>query len=397
MKVQTTRIYAEISKAVAAGYTTISEQGSSRSSKTYNTLIWLIVYLLQHPKTRAAIVRKSMPTIKGSVYHDFEEIMKDKMGLWADTCMNKTEMVYRFPNGSELEFFGCDNEQKMRGRKRDVLYCNEANELAFIEWQQLKMRTTRFAIVDYNPSYSDDHWLCTLNADPRTYHFITTYKDNPFLEQAVIDEIESLKDKNPALWQIYGLGLQAVVEGLIFKNVDVVDNIPRGAMEWHRKGVDYGFTNDSTAIVDVYIHGRDMYIDEVCYRTQMLTGDIIRELKDPTDPNVKIIAESADPRMNTEIRRAGLNLHEVRKYKGSIEAGITKMLEYNIHVTRRSVNVLKEFHNYTYQQTRDGRWLNTPIDAFNHAIDACRYVILEEVLGGPPKKLDLDALRRIAY
>lgn len=397
MKVQTTRIYAEISKAVAAGYTTISEQGSSRSSKTYNTLIWLIVYLLQHPKTRAAIVRKSMPTIKGSVYHDFEEIMKDKMDLWADTCMNKTEMVYRFPNGSELEFFGCDNEQKMRGRKRDVLYCNEANELAFIEWQQLKMRTTRFAIVDYNPSYSDDHWLCTLNADPRTYHFITTYKDNPFLEQAVIDEIESLKDKNPALWQIYGLGLQAVVEGLIFKNVDVVDNIPRGAMEWHRKGVDYGFSCDPTAIVDIYIHGRDMYIDEVCYRTQMLTPDIIRELKDPTDPNVKIIAESADPRMNTEIRRAGLNLHEVRKYKGSIEAGITKMLEYNIHVTRRSVNVLKEFHNYTYQQTRDGRWLNTPIDAFNHAIDACRYVILEEVLGGPPKKLDLDALRRIAY
>lgn len=397
MKVQTTRIYAEISKAVAAGYTTISEQGSSRSSKTYNTLIWLIVYLLQHPKTRAAIVRKSMPTIKGSVYHDFEEIMKDKMDLWADTCMNKTEMVYRFPNGSELEFFGCDNEQKMRGRKRDVLYCNEANELAFIEWQQLKMRTTRFAIVDYNPSYSDDHWLCTLNADPRTYHFITTYKDNPFLEQAVIDEIESLKDKNPALWQIYGLGLQAVVEGLIFKNVDVVDNIPRGAMEWHRKGVDYGFSQDPTAIVDIYIHGRDMYIDEVCYRTQMLTPDIIRELKDPTDPNVKIIAESADPRMNTEIRRAGLNLHEVRKYKGSIEAGITKMLEYNIHVTRRSVNVLKEFHNYTYQQTRDGRWLNTPIDAFNHAIDACRYVILEEVLGGPPKKLDLDALRRIAY
>lgn len=394
MKIQTTRVYAEIERAVQAGYTTISEQGSSRSSKTYNTLIWLIVYLLTHGKTRAAIVRKSMPTIKGSVYHDFEEIMKDRFELWEDARMNKSEMVYRFANGSELEFFGCDNEQKMRGRKRDVLYCNEANELLFIEWQQLKMRTTRFSIIDYNPSYSDDHWICDVNRDPRTYHFITTYKDNPFLEQTIIDEIESLKDKNPSLWRIYGLGLQAVVEGLIFKNVDVVDEIP-AHIKWRRRGMDFGYTNDPTAIVDVAIDGNDLYIDELCYKTEMLTSDIVRELKD--DPNMRVISESADPRLVVEIRRAGINVHEVTKFRGSIEAGITKLLEYRIHVTKRSANVLKEFRNYTYQQTKDGKWLNVPIDSFNHAIDALRYVIIQDVLGGKPRKVDFDMLRRMAY
>ena len=125
------------------------------------------------------------------------------MGIYDEKgCMNKTDFIYTFPNGSWIDFFSTDDEQKIRGRKRDILFVNEANEISFIEWQQLKMRTTKFAIIDYNPSFSDDHWLCEINRDPRTYHFITTYKDNPFLEQTIIDEIESLQYKNESLWKI---------------------------------------------------------------------------------------------------------------------------------------------------------------------------------------------------
>ena len=374
--IQTTKIYAKVDEAVSQGYTTISAQGSSRSSKTYNILIWLIVYLLQHPNTRLSIVRATLPALKGSVFIDFKEICY-KMGIFDEKALNKSELIYTFPNGSWVEFFSTDSEQKIRGRKRDILYCNEANELKFIEWQQLKMRTTRFAIVDYNPSFSDDHWLCALNRDPRTYHFVSTYKDNPFLEQNIIDEIESLREKNATLWQVYGLGQQAMIEGLIFTNVEVIDTIPH----WVKKrgiGMDFGYTNDPTAIMECAVVDNDLYINEIAYQTQMLSSDIIKILK---PLNLKVISESADPRLIQEISNAGVLIYPVQKYQGSIMGGITKMLDMRLKVTRNSINTLKEFKNYTYQQDKEGRWLNQPIDAFNHAIDAVRYYVLGEILG----------------
>lgn len=388
MKIQTTKIYSNVEKAIADGFTTISAQGSSRSSKTYNIVIWLVIYLLLHPKTRLSIVRKTLPSIKGSVFVDFKEICL-KMGIWDDRMLNKTDFIYHFPNGSWVEFFSTDNEQKIRGRKRDILYVNEANELRFIEWQQLKMRTTRFSIVDYNPSFSDDHWLCEVNADQRTHHFITTYKDNPFLEQTIVDEIESLQHKNKSLWQIYGLGLQAVIEGVIFKNVEEVDEIP----DWVKRrfiGLDFGYSNDPTAIAEVAVHEDTIYIDEKCYKTRMLTTDIVNELR--AYQGFKMISESADPRLLDEIKNAGFNIHPVHKGDQSIREGINKMLEYKICVTSRSLNTIKELKNYTYAQDKDGAWLNTPIDSYNHILDAVRYVILEEILGRNKRKQNLNGV-----
>ena len=315
-----------------------------------------------------SVVRATLPSLKGSVLRDFIKVMQD-MNIWGECKFNKSELICTFPNGSWVEFFSCDNEQKLRGRKRQILYVNEGNELKFIEWQQLQMRTTKFSIIDYNPSFTDDHWLCTLNKEPKTYHFITTYKDNPFLEQKVIDEIESLKHKNPSLWRIYGLGLQAMVEGLIFENVEEIDEIPRWHKKHHYRGMDFGYTNDPTAIVDVYINDGTLWIDEVCYQTHMLAADIIHVLKKANKEcgeNVEIISESADPRLIDEIANAGLDIHPVRKFSGSIMAGIQKMQEMKICVTRRSTNVLKEFRNYTYRQNKEGKWLNEPIDAYNH-------------------------------
>ena len=190
-KIQTTKIYAEIQKAIDSGYTTVSLQGSSRSSKTYNTLIWLIMYCLQHAHTRLSIVRATLPAIKGSVFIDFKDILLH-MGLWDDKALNKSEFTYQFANGSWVEFFSTDSEQKLRGRKRDILFVNEANELSFIEWQQLKMRTTRFAIIDYNPSFSDEHWICTVNDDPRTYHFISMCL-NSNIFNLILDHFQSTR------------------------------------------------------------------------------------------------------------------------------------------------------------------------------------------------------------
>ncbi len=280
------------------------------------------------------------------------------------------------------------------GGERHILFVNEANELRFLEWQQLKMRTTELAIIDYNPSFSDEHWICEANRDPRTYHFITTYKDNLFLEQSVIDEIESLKDKNRSLWQIYGLGQQAAVEGLVFTEVEVVERVPASAFRRQRFiGADWGYSQDPMALVEVTWERetQTLYIDQLCYRTAMLTADIIRELKG-TAP-CKVIAESADPRLVQEIYRAGIDIHPVNKYPGSIEAGIMKMQELRLCITKRSTDVIREFKNYTYRQDKEGKWLSQPIDAWNHAIDAVRYVVLSEILGGGKRPVDL---RRVA-
>lgn len=392
--IKTTKIYKDIETAYLNGYTTVSLQGSSRSSKTYNAIIWLITYCLKVPGTRLSIVRATLPALKGSVFIDFKEILMNML-LFDEKALNKSELIYTLPNGSWVEFFSTDSEQKLRGRKRDVLFVNEANELSYLEWQQLKMRTTRFAIMDYNPSFSDDHWICSVNQDSRTYHSISTYKDNPFLEKSIIDEIEGLRTKNKTLWQVYGLGLQAVIEGLIFKNVETISEIPVNVKRrW--VGMDFGFTNDPTAIVEVAVQDNDIYINEIAYCTQMLSNDIIRVLKSECE-RMKIISESADPRLIQEIYRAGINIHPVQKFSGSIEAGITKMLEFKIHITARSCNVLKEFKNYTYQQDKEGKWLNTPIDCYNHAIDAVRYVIMNEVLGGERKPINKARIARAVY
>lgn len=394
MKIQTTRIFTEIETARKNGYSIISEQGSSRSSKTYNTIIWIIRICLTTPNTSVSICRATLPSIKGSVLRDFTEILQ-KIEIYDRKAFNKTELIYTFENGSWVEFFSCDNEQKLRGRKRKILYVNEANEIRFLEWQQLKLRTTELSIIDYNPSFTDDHWINDVNQDPRTYHFITTYKDNPFLEQLVIDEIESLKDKNTSLWQIYGLGIQAAVEGLVFTNVEICEHFP--ITHYKRReyiGIDFGFTNDPTAIVRVQVEQetKTLYIEELCYKTSMLTSEIITELKQYK--NTKVISESADPRLVQEIYNAGINIHPVHKFKNSIQASISKIQEYKIVVLKSSTSLIKELHNYTYQQSKEGKWLNQPIDAFNHCLDATRYIIMEEVMGGQRKPIDLARIAK---
>lgn len=378
IKIKATVVADEITEAVSNGFTTISEQGSSRSGKTYNTLLWLIGFVVNNPLFvyKVSVVRATLPALKGSVLEDFKAILK-RMNRWKEQSFNKTDLIYTFDNGSTFEFFSSDNEQKLRGRKRDILFVNEANEITQIMWQQLKMRTTMFAIIDYNPSFSDDHWICSVNQEEKTHHFITTFEDNiQNLEQPVIDEIKSLKYKNPTLWQIYGEGKQAIVDGLVFPNFETIADIPT-QIDKTFIGIDYGYTNDPTAIVEVGIEGENIYIREIAYQTHLMTNEIAQILK---KQGKKVISESADPRMIDELARDGVNIVPVQKYKGSIEAGIAKMQTMKIHVTKDSTNVIKEFKNYTYEKNREGKYLNTPIDMFNHAIDATRYVILTTVM-----------------
>ena len=374
-----TKNYYKVQAAKDAGFTTCSLQGSSRSSKTWSIVQLLCVWCHEIPKTTVSIIRAGMPSIKRTVYRDFRDVMI-AFGWWDERNMNKSDFIYYFDNGSWIEFFSTDNEQKVRGSKRKILFVNEANELSFIEWQQLQMRTTEFSILDYNPSFSEEHWINLVNQEKSTYFFISTYKDNPFLEPKVVAEIESLQWKNKSLWQVYGLGQRAVVEGLVFPHYTLVDAIPYEAKRHRYIGMDFGYASDPTAIVEVAFWGNKMYIEEHCYQTHMLASDIIRELK-KFDWCPEIISESADPRLIDEIYNAGLDIKPVHKTPGSINAGLTKMQEYEIWIVRSSSNAIKEFKNYTYRQDKEGKWLNEPIDCYNHIIDSSRYVCIEKILG----------------
>ena len=370
MKIQVSRVYNVIQSAFDAGYSTVSAQGSARSSKTYTIVIWLIVRCLTYAGTTVAIVRGTRPALKGTVYRDFEEIMK-RMGQWNPKCMNKTDLIYTFPNGSWIEFFPATDDQRLRGRKRMILYVNEANELTFDEWTQLKLRTTLFTLIDYNPSFDDEHWIVEkVNSSARTFFFISTYKDNPFLEQQVIDSIEELKETSPSLWQVYGLGQRAIIEGRIFKTYEVVDELPPQARKHRFLGLDFGYTNDPTAIVLVSIVGNTIYLDELCYRTQMGTNDIVEELKQQQHWQPKVWADSSEPREIDEIYNTGIDIHGVKKYSGSVRAGLQKMQQYKLVVTRRSTNLIKELKSYVYRKDKNGKWLNEPVDAFNHCFTA---------------------------
>lgn len=229
-----------------------------------------------------------------------------------------------------------------------------------------------------------------ISTHPDVLHIHTTYLDNiENLGDEFLREIERMKEEDPKKYAHVVIGRWAdIAEGVIFKKIEIVDEIP----QWCKKrglGIDFGYTNDPTAIIDCAIMDNDLYLDELCYKTHMLTSDIIQVLK---TRSMKVMAESADPRLIQEISNAGIMIYPVDKFQGSIVAGISKMLEYNIKVTKRSYSILHEFRNYTWDKDKDGNYINVPIDKFNHGIDAARYWILGEVLGRILKPANLEGV-----
>jgi len=229
-----------------------------------------------------------------------------------------------------------------------------------------------------------------ISTHPSVLHIHTTYLDNmENLGEEFLKEIRAIRETNPKKYAHVVIGRWAdIAEGVIFKNIEIVDEIP----QWVKKrgiGMDFGYSIDPTAIIECALLGNDLYLDELCYKTHMLSGDIIRELR---PHNKKVISECADPRLIDEIHNGGITIIPVDKPPGSVKAGIDKMLELNIKVTRRSVNLREEFRTYTWDKDKNGNFINEPIDKNNHGIDAARYWVLEEVLGKNKKKQDLSGV-----
>lgn len=362
------------------------------SGKTRNTIIFLIQCALE-TKVHISIVRASLPVLKRSVFRDdFKEVML-QMGIWNQSRMNKTEMTYTFDNGSIIEFFATDGPegaQKARGPGRDILFCNEANELDEENFKQLRMRTRNFVIIDFNPSFTDEHWVYRLLSDDRTYHFISTFKDNVFLTDNIREEIESYKYTNPALWEIYGLGKFAIVEGLVYpkETWDIVDitDLPVGIPVEKRIGIDIGFSGkgDPTAAVLCYfanINGvKHMWVQELVYEKGINEKQLAYRLK--AYNSIKKYIDSANPLYIQNLEDSGLQLvYPVVKYANSVIDGINKVQGYKLHIIKGSTSIIKELKNYCWMKDRHDAYTNQPIDKFNHSMDAMRYATMSDRSG----------------
>jgi phage terminase large subunit len=304
---------------------------------------------------------------------DFFEIL-NKEGAYNVELHNKSEGTYQLW-GNLVEFISVDQPQKVRGRKREILFINEANELSLEDWRQLMLRTTDRVIIDFNPS-DEFHWIYE-QVIPRedADFFQTTYKDNPFLPESVVMEIERFKDVDENFWRVYGLGERGTSQATIFTHWKEIDQIPN-EYKLLTTGLDFGYTNDPTAVVRIYTDGHGFAVDEICYATRLTNSDIAKMLRDNgVHRSDVVICDSAEPKSIDEIHAHGFNTHGARKGRDSIRSGISFLHSRPLAVTSRSVNLIRELRNYKWKEDKNGKQLNEPVDSFNHAIDAMRYGI----------------------
>lgn len=325
--------------------------------------MWLI-HLAQLDKTPTltSIVAESIPHLKRGAMRDFKNIMETH-NHWKDNQWSVSDSTYTFGNGSKIEFFSTDSGDKLRGARRDRLFVNEANNVRFDAFEQLEVRTRQFVYLDWNPT--NEFWFYTEVKGKRddVQHVIVTYLDNEGVPEEIKKSIEQRKNRK-GWWQVYGLGQLGEVEGKIYKDWQIIDDIPHEA-RLERRGLDFGYTNDPTAIIDIYYYNGGYIFDERLYQKGMSNHQIAEALKNMD--TTLTIADSAEPKSIDEIRSYGISVMGADKRAGSIRQGIQFIQGNRISVTSRSVNLIKEYRNYLWKVDRDGKILNEPDGGLDHA------------------------------
>lgn len=356
-------------------------EGGSRSSKTRSIIDFIITYCLEHNQgnKRILIARKKATWVKSSVMYDFIEVLKT-YGIYSEDDFNKTDRIYRIA-GNEIWFGGLDDPQKIHGFQTDLFWINEAIEALNDDLDQLEMRTRGFGILDYNPTESE-HWIYDkILKRPDCKYIHSTIMDNPFAPMNAIKKILTYEDTpknqasgtvNEAKWKIYGLGQRAKLEGQVYTNYEFTSNeeIPAYVLDrWC--GVDWGYSNSVTAIVEVGVSGNELWVNEICYKSHMMISSIANTML--TLPHLAFVADNEDPRMIRECQEAGVNIQPIGRK--DILPGIAVLNEFKMFVTSGSENIRRELKNYVYLKDKyTDKYTNNPVDDENHALDSIRYV-----------------------
>nr|QRW43198.1 MAG: terminase large subunit [Caudoviricetes sp.] len=366
MELKSTIIFQKNHQALQGPERFIVNEGGSRSSKTYSLCQLVIVYCLQNKGKVVSIIRKTFPALRATVLRDFTEILKD-LGIYSLEAHNKSEQIYTFPNGSMVEFFSVDDEQKIRGRKRDIAWCNEANELYFDDFTQLNMRTEHKLIFDYNPS-DNSSWLYELPAED-TVMIRSTYKDNPFLPQSIRNQIEDLKRTDEALYQIYALGQKAVSKSNIYSNWTFMTHRP-ARFTSYVYGLDFGY-NHPTALMRVYWHERDIFIEPVIYESYLTTTMLIEKMRQLNiEKEVTILADYARPEIIAEMVNSGYDVINANKV---VKKGIDYVKTFGVYCMENK-EIKREYDNYKWKKIGD-HITDEPVKLFDDAMDAVRYAV----------------------
>jgi phage terminase large subunit len=351
-------------------------QGGTSASKTYSILAVLIDKALRKDGLEISIVAESIPHLRRGALKDFVKILK-WTNRFNDQQLNKSLLTYHFKNGSVVEFFSADDASKLRGARRDILYINECNNVTFESYNELSIRTKQEVYLDFNPA--NEFWVHKeLKDEPDTDFIILTYKDNEALDESIVAQIEKNRDKAATSsywanwWRVYGLGQVGSLEGVVFNNWKEIDTIPKEA-KLIGIGLDFGYTNDPTAAIEIYNYNGTRIINELVYRTGMVNSDIAKILPS----GVIIYADSSEPKSIEEIRRQGKTIKGVTKGADSINYGIDVMQRQDYLVTKQSTNLIKELRSYCWDTDKQGQRMRRPIDHYNHAIDALRYHEME--------------------
>lgn len=366
----------------------VLNEGGSRSSKTMSIAQTYVIALLQAKGEIMSVIRRTLPALKATVMRDVVGLLKE-YGIYDEHCHNKTDNIYTHTysvedeNGeihtytNELEFFACDDEQKVRGRKRHRAWLNEANEMNIEEFRQIAMRTSGTITLDYNPT-DEYHWIETdlkVRKDITVIH--STYKDNPFLEQAIIDEIEQLEKADENYWRVFGLGLKPINGTRVFSHWKLCDALPEDCDEYVY-GVDFGF-NNATAIVKIGIKDGVYYWQELFYQSHHTNAMLIEVMNQLVNDgkitkDMRGVGDTEDPNRIREIQEAGFNMEKADKEAGSVKGGIDHIKSHEWYITKDSLNTLDNAKNYMWK-TKGSIILDEPVKANDHALDAGRMAI----------------------
>jgi phage terminase large subunit len=351
-------------------------QGGTSAGKTFGIIPVLIDKAARQEGLEISIVAETIPHLRRGALKDFLKIMK-WTGRFFEDRFNKSLLRYEFANGSVIEFFSADDSSKLRGARRDILYINECNNVTFDSYNELAIRTRKEVYLDFNPA--NEFWVHTeLKNEPDSDFLILTYKDNEALDQSIIEQIEKNKEKAKTStywanwWKVYGEGQLGMLEGVVFSNWKQIDTIPKEA-KLLGIGLDFGYTNDPTAIIEIYNYNGQRIVNEVAYQTGLLNSEIAKLLP----KHVPVYADSSEPKSIDEIKRYGITIKGVTKGKDSINYGIDVIQRNEYLVTANSGNLIKELRSYVWDTDKQGKRLNKPIDFNNHAIDAFRYHEME--------------------
>ena len=348
----------------------VASKGGTRSGKTWATLQMLHLLCSNAEKPLiVSCVAATLPMVKRGMQRDFKQLLATE-GVWDENAFNKSEGCYTYPNGCMIEFFGVDNASKVHGPARDILFVNEAQGIPREIFRQLDIRTRKKVIIDFNPVRK--FWGETEFVGDRYVTIHSTYKDNPYLTKEQVGAIE--KNKHDAnWWRVYGEGETGGVEGNVYPNYEVIDELPE-TYTGRCLGLDFGFVNDPTAIVDIRFEGWDLYVDLLCYETGLLNSAIADYLTGQGLNRVITVCDSAEQKSIVELQQRRIKAIPCVKGRGSVAAGIAQVSQFKLHVTKRSVKMLDELDNYKFiKDEATDTYTNEPIDAWNHSLDALRY------------------------